>query len=96
MELVKTYCLDEMGKDYDIYFNWDDTEIYCSELVWKAYQAANLSICDAQPLKSYNLTHPLVLETMKQRYGVNIPWDEPMVAPSDLFSSPLLETIYSN
>ena len=23
------------GKDYDLYFEWNDTRIYCSELVWK-------------------------------------------------------------
>src|SRR5690554_1249527 len=28
------------GKDYDLYFEWSDSRIYCSELVWKIYQEA--------------------------------------------------------
>src|SRR5262245_61817018 len=28
------------GKPYDPYFAWSDERIYCSELVWKAYQRA--------------------------------------------------------
>ena len=29
-----------LGKDYDIYFEWSDERIYCSELVWKMYYDA--------------------------------------------------------
>lgn len=96
VSLLKTYCEKELGKNYDIYFNWDNKEIYCSELAWKAYRNAGSTLCQTRPLSDYQLTHPIVLDIMKQRYGENIPWDEQMVAPSDLFSSPLLETIYSN
>src|SRR5688572_7446329 len=28
------------GKSYDIYFEWSDDKIYCSELVWKIYKEA--------------------------------------------------------
>lgn len=28
------------GKPYDIYFEWSDDKIYCSELVWKIYKHA--------------------------------------------------------
>ena len=31
------------GKPYDLYFEWSDARIYCSELVWKAYQDASAS-----------------------------------------------------
>jgi ABC-type multidrug transport system fused ATPase/permease subunit len=26
------------GKNYDLYFEWSDDKIYCSELVWKIYK----------------------------------------------------------
>ena len=26
------------NKDYDLYFEWSDDKIYCSELVWKIYK----------------------------------------------------------
>jgi hypothetical protein len=28
------------GKPYDLYFEWNDEIIYCSELVWKIYKNA--------------------------------------------------------
>jgi uncharacterized protein YycO len=28
------------GKPYDLYFEWSDDRIYCSELVWKIYKRA--------------------------------------------------------
>ncbi len=28
------------GKSYDLYFEWTDETIYCSELVWKIYKEA--------------------------------------------------------
>ena len=93
---MKTYCDNELGKSYDLFFNWDDTEIYCSELVWKAYQKAGIELCKPRPLKDYDLSSPVVRTVMKQRYGEKIPEDELMVAPSDLFSSTLLEVVYEN
>lgn len=26
------------GRSYDLYFEWNDERIYCSELVWKVYK----------------------------------------------------------
>jgi hypothetical protein len=93
---MSSYCVGELGKSYDSYFNWGDEEQYCSELVWKAYNSAGIQLCATRPLREYNLTSPLVQTIMKQRYGNDIPTEEPMVAPSDLFSSTLLEVIYEN
>ena len=90
------YCRKELGKPYDLFFNWDDSEIYCSELVWKAYQAGGIKLCSLRPLKDYDLSSSAVQSIMRQRYGEKIPKDEPMIAPSDLFSSPLLIKVYEN
>lgn len=80
-----------LGKDYDVYFAWDDKEWYCSELVYKLYQRrANIELCALKPLKVYDLSHPYVKEIMQPRYGNNIPYDSLMVAPSDLWTSDLL------
>jgi hypothetical protein len=91
-----SYCNKELGKKYDWFFNWDDAEIYCSELVWKAYKAAGIEICAPRPLIDYNLSSANVQAVLKQRYGAKIPKEELMVAPSDLFSSPLLQIVYEN
>ena len=96
LDEMKDYCDGELGKPYDIYFNWDDTEIYCSELVWKAYAEAKISLCDLRPLSNYNLDSPEVKAIMNERYGELIPTNELMVAPSDLHSSDNLEVVFEN
>ena len=85
-----------VGKHYDIYFNWSDAEMYCSELVWKLYhEVAGIDLCKLRPLRDYDLKDNLVGEMMRERYGKNIPFNENMVAPSDIFQSSLLETVDS-
>ena len=84
-----------LGKDYDAFFNWGDDQLYCSELAWKVYQSCTgLEVGQLKPLKAYNLDHPEVKRVMNQRYGSDIPWDEPMIAPSAMFESPLFQVIY--
>lgn len=82
------------GKNYDIKFEWSDSKIYCSELVWKIYErTTGLRLGEPKPLKDYSLNSKLVKKTMQERYGKDIPWDEPMVAPTTIFESELLETV---
>lgn len=83
-----------LGKDYDSYFGWSDERIYCSELVWKIYHSATgLEVGQLKPMREYDLSHPLVKATMKERYGNNIPLDEKMVSPGVIYESPLLITV---
>lgn len=82
------------GKNYDIYFNWSDERMYCSEVVWKIYyEALRLELGERKPLKDYDLSHPIVKATMQERYGDDIPEDELMISPGAMFDSHLLETV---
>lgn len=86
-----------IGKNYDIYFEWSDDRMYCSELIWKMYRnALGVEIGKPRPLREFNLEDPLVLLTMKERYGDDIPYDEPMISPGAMFGSELLETVHSD
>lgn len=81
------------GKPYDLTFEWSDSRIYCSELVWKLYKsAANIELSPLAKLGSFNLSHPAVKAKLKERYGNNIPLNEPVIAPVAIFESPLLVT----
>jgi len=80
-----------LGIHYDIYFNWGDDQLYCSELVWKIYQRGyGVELCPLRKMKEFDLTSPEVKAIMKQRYGNTPPLDEDVVAPSDLSNSALL------
>lgn len=82
------------GKDYDLYFEWSDSKIYCSELVWKIYkEALNLEIGELELLSDFNLTDKSVQQKLIERYGNNIPKDELVISPAAMFNSPLLVTI---
>ncbi|HRH36965.1 MAG TPA: YiiX/YebB-like N1pC/P60 family cysteine hydrolase [Flavobacteriales bacterium] len=83
-----------MGRAYDWQFLWSDDRIYCSELVWKMYEdGLGLHLCEPKPLREYKLDSDLVQRTMQERYGQQLPMDEPMVAPSTLFNCAMLVTV---
>ena len=84
-----------LGKRYDFGFNWSDEEIYCSELVWKIYkEGKNIELGKPRAMKTFDLSSAEVKRAMRQRYGNNIPYDEPMISPQQVYESELLETVY--
>lgn len=101
-ELLDHESIDEMkkvgltfkGKPYDIYFEWSDERIYCSELVWKIYQQAlNVEIGKLEALSDFDLTDPMVKQKMEERIGNKIPMNEMVVSPASMFDSPMLTTV---
>lgn len=85
------------GKNYDLTFEWSDTKIYCSELIWKVYQrATGLEIGKLQKLSDFDLTNEVVKHKMKERYGNRIPINEIVISPEAIFESELLKTVKSN
>lgn len=91
---MKNYGKHFNNRDYDLFFEWTDEKIYCSELVWKIYKnGAGIELCPLEKLKNFNLANEKVKKILKERYGNNIPLEESVVAPSQLVNSPLLETI---
>ena len=86
----------QLGKSYDEAFAWNDSEMYCSELVWKAYKRAlGVELGKLQSLGDFDLSHPVVRAKLQERYGGTIPLDEKVISPQAIADSPLLETIYS-
>ncbi|MCB0770254.1 MAG: peptidoglycan peptidase [Flavobacteriales bacterium] len=83
-----------LGSPYDTGFRWSDERIYCSELVWKAYERGlGVELCKPEPMRAHELSDPLVQRTMKERYGNAPPLDELMIAPGALFDCPLLVAV---
>jgi uncharacterized protein YycO len=81
-----------IGKNYDIFFDWSDDRLYCSELVYKIYQrGAGIELGTMKKLKEYNLNSKEVQDQLKLRYGADIPLNHKMISPQDIFESDLLE-----
>ncbi len=82
------------GKPYDLYFEWSDERIYCSELVWKMYaRALGVELGERQKLREFDLTDNAVRAKMRERYGSSVPLGEPVISPAAMFSAPGLETV---
>ncbi len=79
------------GKPYDFIFEWSDNLMYCSELVWKIYdRGLGLHLGRLQKLQDFDLSDPVVKSKMKERYGNNIPMEETVISPGEMFSADAL------
>jgi hypothetical protein len=84
------------GRPYDLYFEWSDQRIYCSELVWKAYrEALDIELGARQKLRDFDLSDARVKAKMRERFGGEVPLDEPVISPAAMFDSPLLRVVLS-
>jgi hypothetical protein len=82
------------GKSYDLYFDWSDDKIYCSELVWKIYhEAFGIELGALQELKDFDLSNEVVKTKLKERYGDNIPLNEKVISPAAMFESDFLQDV---
>jgi uncharacterized protein YycO len=91
---LRAAAMSFQGKPYDWTFEWSDDRIYCSELVWKAYdRGMNIQIGNMQQMKEFNLSDPIVAQKLKERYGTRIPLNETVISPEAIYSSDRLETV---
>ena len=75
------------GKPYDLTFEWSDSRIYCSELVWKIYERGlGLRIGNLQKLRDFDLSDPVVKAKMQERYGKAVPLEETVISPGEMFA----------
>lgn len=59
-----------LGRNYDGTFDWSDERIYCSELVWKAYERAlGVRIGEPQTFADLDLTGNKARALVRQRLG---------------------------
>jgi uncharacterized protein YycO len=89
------YSKRQLGKNYDIKFQWSDKKMYCSELVWKIYKEMGIDLCDPKTFSNYNISSPEVQKAIKQRYGTTFNMDEQVVAPVDIYESSLVQTVFN-
>jgi hypothetical protein len=91
---LRTAALRFAGRPYDLTFDWSDDRIYCSELVWKAYdRGLGIDIGVLQSIRDFDLTDPVVRAKLRERYGDNVPLSEPVISPVSMFQSSLLVTV---
>ena len=87
-----TYC----GRGYDVYFDPDNEEQYCSELVQNSYlDADGNQVFPSAPMnfRAADGSMPVYWEWLFGLLGMDVPQGRPGTNPHDLSLSPLLETV---
>ncbi len=88
----------EIGKRYDIYFEWSDDAIYCSELVYKAFdKASGIKLGAVQKFSDLKLDGPYVKALIQNRLtetGRQLNLNEPIVTPINQMKDNDLDLIY--
>jgi hypothetical protein len=86
------------GKPYDFKFAWNDDEIYCSELVWKAFRdACHKKVGQVQRLGDFALSSPAGTKLIERPVSwgsiEKVPLEEKVVSPQAILSSPELDEV---
>jgi hypothetical protein len=82
------------GRAYDLTFEWSDSKIYCSELVWKIYdRALGVQLGELQELRDFDMSDAAVRMKMKERYGERVPLDSPVISPASMFKTEALSAV---
>lgn len=84
-----------MGRSYDIRFDLDNDEFYCSELIYRAYADATGAALVAPVAFGTLDWEPWALFIRAAEKG-EIPIHRLVVTPQQLLESPLLETVYQH
>jgi len=83
------------NRPYDIQYKWDDKNIYCSELIYKAVQnATGVSMAEFVPLGDMNWKpHEKFIRIIS---GGDIPLERKVITPDSLVRSDTVEIVYSS
>ncbi len=84
-----------LGRPYDVRYRMDDDSIYCSELVFKAYQRATGEEL-GQLVRLGDMNWQPYRETIEYYEGGLVPYDRLMITPKDLAKAKQLERVMSH
>jgi len=85
------------GRPYDITFQWSDSMIYCSELVYKMYKrGAGIELGKVERFGDFNLENDTVQYFIKMYFREEPNLEEPVVTPVSLYEDRNLVTVFSN
>lgn len=84
-----------VGKEYDYHFEESEDKIYCSELVYKAYEkGANIPVGKVQRISEFGRKSAKGYWT--EHFNGNIPWERQIISPAGLLITDKFYVVYSN
>jgi hypothetical protein len=92
LEHIVAAARSELGKPYDLRFEWGDDAYYCSELVAKAFErGAGITLGRRQRLGDLRIGR--LRHEIEARWGGQIPRDLVLVTPAAIAADPRLERV---
>jgi hypothetical protein len=92
LEHVVAAATAELGKPYDVRFEWSDDAYYCSELVAKAFErGAGITLGRRERLGDLRIGG--LRRELEARWGGHVPRDLVLVTPAALAADPRLERV---
>jgi uncharacterized protein YycO len=89
------YSRKQLGKSYDIRFQWSNDKMYCSELVWKVYKEMGIELCPTKKFSDFNINNIIVKKVIETRFkNVKFDENETVVAPTNIAESYDLTTVF--
>lgn len=83
-----------VGKGFDPVLNWDDSKLYSSEFVWKAYNnAMMLTLCPTRKVADFDIS-PEKQKELNAEHGGQVSNLDEAVSVDDIYNSEKLEVIY--
>lgn len=93
---LKRHIYSHLGKQYDLPLKWTDERMYCSELVWKAYNGSNSIEISTPTSIQDRAVGKILLPLVPKKYVRFLDTDDPVVSPADLARSWKLKVVYTN
>jgi len=94
VEALKGVAEAFIGRDYDLTFEWSDERMYCSEIVWKAYERAlHLRLGEPQPWSALNLNAAAAKQLANKRLGHAPDPNALVITPVRIMQSTLLRQV---
>lgn len=91
---IMDFAKKQIGKDYDYLFQWSNSKMYCSELVWKAYEKGNIKISGTKKFTDYPIWLPIAQKEINRRYKKDeFNKNEIVVSPADIFESSRVDIV---
>lgn len=84
-----------LGRPYDVRYRMDDEQIYCSELIFKAYRQASAGDELGKPIRLGDLNWRPFVATIEHFEGGPAPLDREIITPQALAAAPELELVTS-
>ncbi|MFN3696837.1 MAG: YiiX/YebB-like N1pC/P60 family cysteine hydrolase [Pseudobdellovibrio sp.] len=89
-----------IGKNYDIYFEFSDDRIYCSELIYKVFQeVTGQEVGVVQKFKDMRLDGPYIQRLIQERLtsiGKELNLEEPIITPISQLKANNMMTVLSS